>query len=93
MTIAELVHRYEEGGITPLGLVLAVFNQINRDNVDEVMQQLPPWVYPQMQRFVDQYRPEMRVFNAQKPSSEAVALGAEWLRGRPADESGGRSGA
>jgi hypothetical protein len=88
MTIPELVERYEAGGITPLGLVITVFNQINQENVDEVMRQLPPWAYPEMQRFVDQYRPDMRVFNARRPSPEAVALGADWLKRHHAEESG-----
>ncbi len=83
MRTQQLVQMYEKGAVTPHHLVLEFLNMIDPANVGEVLEALPPRVYPELVAFIEEYRPGKMVANyGQVPPPESVRLAKHWLENR-----------
>lgn len=79
MSPEKLLDLYNEGGINTVGFVIELLNSITEANVDAVMQRLPDDALPAMKRFLEEYHPMARVYNAHPPLPTQVELARLWV--------------
>ncbi len=79
MSPDKLLQLYDAGGINTLGFVIEFLNLLTETTVDDLMPRLPGDVLPEMKRYLQEYRPTARVYNAQPPSLAQVQLAQHWV--------------
>jgi len=52
---------------------------IDAENVEAIVESLPPEVAEALKRFVENYHTGIRVFNGPQPSEESVQIAKAWL--------------
>ncbi len=80
MTILDkALSHYETGRLTATGLMLQSLQLIDAENVEAIVESLPPEVAETLKRFVDNYHTGIRVFNGPQPSEESVQIVKAWI--------------
>jgi hypothetical protein len=79
VTPAQALRQYQDGHITITGLILAVLSQTNKRLVGEFLARLPPDARKELETFVQDYRPRMKVFRGPRPRAATVRLVKDWL--------------
>ncbi len=79
MTLQHALLRYESGRLTATGLMLETLQLVTVENVDSILSSLPLEVLEALKKFVEGYRPGVRVFNGPKPSEESVRMVKGWF--------------
>ena len=77
--LKSMLDLYEEGRITSTGFILDLFNKVNHVDLKDVLESLPVDLIEQVREFVENYRPEMKVFRGPPPDPIAVSLARELL--------------
>jgi hypothetical protein len=77
--LKSMLDLYEEGRITSTGFILDFFNKVNHVDLKDVLESLPVHLIEQVREFVENYRPEMKVFRGPPPDPIAVSLARELL--------------
>jgi len=75
----DLIRKYEEGRLTPTGLILLVLHQSRKQAVVEALELLPPPLLQQLKQFVQDYRPDVSVFHGPTPNPKTIQFVADWL--------------
>ncbi len=78
-TDRQLVRRYEQGRITATGLILGVLSLPGKRRLTKMLETLPADVLEQLKDFVENYKPEMRIFHGPRPNLQAVRWVREWF--------------
>jgi hypothetical protein len=79
MTPAQALRQYEDGRITITGLILAMLSQTNKRLVEESLGRLPPEALKELEIFVQNYRPKMKVFRGPRARAATVRFVKDWL--------------
>jgi hypothetical protein len=79
MTLADIVNQYSEGRTTDTGFALDILALVDAQNVHSVLSALSPDLRDKVKSFLGDYRPGLRVFNADPPSVRSVELAREWF--------------
>jgi hypothetical protein len=77
--LKSMLDLYEEGRITSTGFILDLFNKVNHVDLKDVLESLSVDLIEQVREFVENYRPEMKVFRGPPPDPIAVSLARELL--------------
>jgi hypothetical protein len=75
----KILAHYEEGRITATGAILRLLEVADRQEMEEIIEALPPDLLEKLREFVREYWPGMRVFRGDPPSPGAVAMAREVL--------------
>ena len=77
--VRRILDEYEEGRITATGLILDILNKVDHADLKEALESLPVDLVERVREFVENYRPEMKVFRGPPPNLVAVKLAKELL--------------
>jgi hypothetical protein len=80
--VRRILDEYEEGRITATGFILDLFNEVKHADLREALESLPVDLVEQVREFVENYRPEMKVFRGPPPDPIAVEIAKELLAGK-----------
>jgi hypothetical protein len=75
----KILREYEEGRITSTGFIIDLLNTVNHDGLKEALEALPSDLVERVREFVENYRPDMRVFRGPQPDPSAVTMAKELL--------------
>jgi hypothetical protein len=78
-TPEQLLRHYQEGRITPHGLILTVLSHTGKRRLTKMLDVMPEDVLRLLKDFVDNYRPGIKVFRGPHPKALAVRFVREWF--------------
>ncbi len=74
-----VLEKYQEGRLTPTGLILETLALPEEEMIDEVLASLPHEVRTRFWLFVDTYGPGTVIVNGPRPREAAVLHARAWL--------------
>ena len=74
-----VLEKYQEGRLTPTGLILETLALPEEEMIDEILASLPQEVRTRFSLFVDTYSPDTVIVNGPRPRDGAVLHAREWL--------------
>jgi hypothetical protein len=75
----KLLADYAEGRLTQTGFVVELLNTLAHDDLKQSLENLPSEHIERVRDFVENYRPDVRVFRGPRPSPSAVKIARELL--------------
>jgi len=79
MTPPQALRQYQDGRITISGLILAMLSQTNKRLVGESLARLPPEALKELETFVQNYRPKMKILRGPRPRAATLRFVKDWL--------------